>query len=131
MKPVYIITILLVMVAAGCAPKNPQTPPVQNKVMLSSSQYGPFAHLISGDTIDDNARKAITGFDVNKTVNPDGTTTINLIALNPEYSSHTYILNPGERLYFIEANYGDDSDAEYNLGDDTAVKVDADGYIIK
>jgi hypothetical protein len=87
--------------------------------------------LISGATLDAAAVNVTSDFDIKKTVNSDGTTTIVLSSTNPEYSTQTYTLQSGEQLYFIERNLGDDSNIDANLGDDMAIKVDAQGYIVQ
>jgi len=102
------------------------------RTKLADSQYANFAYLISGDTLDSSAKAATSGFTITKTPNSDGTTTISLTSTNPEYQDQTYTLQPGEKLYFIERNMGDDSGGQEGfLGDDTAIIVDAQGYIVQ
>jgi zona occludens toxin (predicted ATPase) len=113
-------------------PSNPATVnPAPAAVKFSDSQYAAYAHLISGDTLDAAAQSATSGFNIQKTSNADGTTTIALSSTNPEYQNQTYTLQSGEQLYFIERNPGDDNGGEGALGDDTAIVVDANGYIVQ
>jgi len=101
---------------------------------FSDSPYYPYRYLISGDTLSPDAQNAITGFNLSKTSNSDGTTTYTLTALKSEYVSQTYTLQPGQSLYFIERSMGDDDTAgntDYNLGDDMAVVVDSNGNIVQ
>lgn len=103
-----------------------------NETKLSDSPYANYAYLISSDPLSADAQQAISGFNINKQTNSDGTTTINLIALNPEYQNQTYTLQPGQSLYFIERSMGDDGNGTENfLGDDHAIIVDSNGYIIQ
>jgi len=101
-----------------------------SKVLLTDEPYANNAYLISGDTLDDTAKNAMSGFSMSKTQNSDGTTTIALSSTNPEYQNQSYTLQPGQKLYFIEMSGGDDSNnQEGALSDDKAVIVDADGYV--
>jgi hypothetical protein len=103
-----------------------------NQVKLADTPYANSAYLISSDTLSPEAQQAISGFSINKQTNSDGTTTINLIALNPEYQNQSYTLQSGQSLYFIETSWGDDGNgSETFLGDDHAVVVDSNGYIVQ
>jgi len=103
-----------------------------NQTKLSESPYANYAYLISSDSLSSEAQQAISGFNINKQTNSDGTTTINLVALNPEYQNQSYTLQPGQSLYFIERSMGDDGNgSETFLGDDHAIVVDSNGYIIQ
>jgi len=102
------------------------------RTKLSDSPNANNAYLISGDSLNDAAKTATSGFNIQKTSNPDGTTTISLTSSNPEYKDQSYTLQSGEQLYFIERALGDDSgNQEGNLGDDMAIVVDAQGYIVR
>ena len=121
--------------AANPAPNtNNPAPANQNTATqkLSDSRYANNAYLISGDALDAAAQQAISGFNIDKTTNADGTTTFRLSSSNPEYQNQSYTLQPGQKLYFIEANLGDDgNNNEGFLGDDKALITDADGNIIQ
>jgi hypothetical protein len=101
------------------------------KTKFSDSAYASSSYLISGDTLDSGAKMATAGFNIQKTTLPDGSLQISLTSTNPEYKNQTYTLTAGQKLYFIETNPGDDSGTkELNLRDDSAIIVDADGYIV-
>jgi hypothetical protein len=103
-----------------------------NMMKLSDSPYADYAYLISGDQLSPETQQAISGFSINKQANSDGTTTVNLIALNPEYQNQSYTIKSGQSLYFIEKSMGDDGNgAENFLGDDHAIVVDSSGYIVQ
>jgi hypothetical protein len=101
-------------------------------VKLSDTPDWNNAHLISGSSLDNSAQQALSGFSLQKTTNPDGSMTITLKALNPEYSDQQYTVKPGQQLYFIEKSFGDDSppSGERTTGDDSAVLVDSNGFIV-
>lgn len=93
---------------------------------LASIAYQIFPGPMSAETV-----KAIAGFNIKTTPNADATTLISLTSTNPEYKDQQYTVKPGEILYFIEKNPGDDSENKDKfMADDTAVLVDANGFII-
>lgn len=100
-------------------------------IKLSDEPYASRAYLISSDTLSAQSKIAIAGFEIQKQKASDGGMDITLKAVNPEYHDQQYHLRTGDQLYFIETSFGDDSgNQEYNLGDDSAVVVDANGYIV-
>ncbi len=99
--------------------------------LFAGSPYAANAYLISSGTWSANTKKALSGFNVQTSTNPDGSMQFTLNATNPEYQTQTYTVQSGEQLYFIESNLGDDSGNEDNFpGDDKAVLVDQNGYIV-
>lgn len=152
------LLIAIMIVIAGCssstnpgaqqnAPPNPSTGAAQTvgaasagsgtaqKVKFSDTPYAATAYLISGATLDTAAQQAISGFTMVKTIQADGTTTIDLTSSNPEYQNQTYTLQKGDSLYFIERMLGDDAPGtpgqDLNLGDDMAIVVDSNGYVVQ
>jgi hypothetical protein len=121
--------------ASPPAASPPTSAPVSSapqQIKLSDTPYWKAAHLISGDTIDAAGQSALAGFNVDKKVMPDGTTQITLTTTTAGYVNQSYTLQPGQQLYFIETSMGDDRDnQEFNLGDDKAVIVDAQGYVVQ
>ena len=113
---------------SAAASNPPASTPTGPKI--TDPEYAGIAHLISGATLDASAQTATSGFNINRVANSDGTTTFTLTSTNPEYQDQTYTLQPGQQLYFIERSLGDDSSGEGNIGDDTAVVTDANGYLI-
>ncbi len=112
---------------------SPSSTPQSSGTKLADTQYMQFAYLISGDntTFDAATTNALAGFQVIKEKQADGSMKITLKALKSEYHTQVYTVMPGQKLYFIETSLGDDRDnQEYSYGDDTAVLVDANGYII-
>lgn len=130
---IIIVTIVIVLGVYFASKMNKgYTSPVgQSSQLFASSQFAQYAYLISTDTYDANTQKALTGFSVTKNNLPDGSMKIVLNALNPEYKTQTYTVKNGEKLYFIEKSLGDDAgNQEKFLGDDSAILVDASGYIV-
>lgn len=102
------------------------------KIKLSDTKYWNYAYLISDDNLDAQAKVALSGFERTKEALSDGSIKITLKALSPAYRDQSYTLTAGQKLYFIETSMGDDPQfKEFNLGDDVAVKVDSDGYLVK
>lgn len=101
--------------------------------LFASSPLAQYAYLISsGEPFDANTQLALTGFSITKNNLPDGSVQIILNAVNPEYKTQTYVVKTGEKLYFIEKNLKDDANNEEKfLADDTAILVNADGYIVE
>lgn len=117
--------------AAAPQPQSPQAGGSAQRMKLSDTQYWNYAYLISGPSLDSNAQAALAGFNYSREVLPDGSENITLIALEPQYKGGSFIVKPGQKLFFIETTFGDDAGSgEYNMGDDSAVLVDQDGYVV-
>lgn len=100
--------------------------------LFANSQFAQNAYLISTDNYDAPTKQALSGFRVTKKTLANGSMEITLNATNPEYHTQVYTVKPGEKLYFIERMLGDDTGTEdLNIRDDTAVLVDASGYIVQ
>ena len=139
MRKILIGLTMVALLGAGCAPaaqtgltNQSATAPIASTKFIDQSYYNS-AYLISGATMDDQAKQATAGFDITKQDLPDGTTQYNLKALNSGYKDQVYVIKPGQKLYFIELFMGDDDSAanqENGMRDDMAVVVDADGNVV-
>ncbi|MFA6105832.1 MAG: hypothetical protein WC725_04580 [Patescibacteria group bacterium] len=112
------------------AANNPQTPASQK---LSDQPYAQYAYLISSPTLSADAKLALTGFQMTKKANADGSIQFTLKALKTEYRDQVYTLQPGQQLYFIEKFLQDDdqeANEDKNIKDDLAVIVDKDGNVV-
>ena len=99
---------------------------------LSDQPYFKNAYLISTDALSTDAKTALAGFKMSKQTMPDGTSKIDLKALEAQYHDQSYTLKNGEQLYFIDKFLADDQgNTEANIGDDTAVIVDSQGNIVQ
>jgi len=127
------IAMIIVFSLNGHAVQNPGSQNGANsETLFSSSQFYQYAYQIFPGVLSPSAREAITGFNLDLKNNPDGSTTINLVATNPEYKNQTYTVQQGQKLYFIERSLRDDSGGEEKfLGDDMAVVVNSAGYIVQ
>jgi hypothetical protein len=106
--------------------------PTITKQLFADSPMFSFAYQIFPGALSADAKQAMTGFTTQIQTTSDGSTQVTMTATNPEYTSQQYVVKPGYKLYFIEKNPGDDSVSENKdgfLADDTAVLVDAQGYI--
>ncbi len=100
--------------------------------LFSSSQFYPYSYQIFPGALSPEAQRAVTGFRLETQNDSDGSVTIKLIAINPEYQNQTYNVQPGQKLYFIERSLGDDSGGEERFpGDDAAIVVNSAGYIVQ
>jgi cell division protein YceG involved in septum cleavage len=101
--------------------------------VFAGSDLAANAYLISSGTFDATTKKALSGFSVQTSTNPDGSMQIVLKAQNPEYHTQVYTVQPGEQLYFIEKILTDDvaADTDKYPNDDSAVLVDPNGYIVQ
>lgn len=100
---------------------------------LSDQSYAQNAYLISGPNLSADAKQALSGFVMTKKVNADRTVRIDLKAQKAEYRDRSYLLQPGQQLYFVDKFLADDStqgNNENNIKDDFTVVVDKDGNII-
>jgi PBP1b-binding outer membrane lipoprotein LpoB len=135
MKKILFTWLLIsVLFLSGCSQPTATNNPAGNQrgQKFSDTPYYNNAYLISGDTLSADAQKALTGFQMDKKTMPDGTTQINLKALDPSYHDQQYTLKSGEQLYFIEKLWADDqSGSETNINDETAVIVDSQGNIVQ
>ena len=101
-------------------------------MLFANSQYVTSSYLISTtSTYNTATQRALKGFQVKKQTFVDGSLKITLIALQSEYSNQTYLVKPGEQLYFMEASSADDSISEDHApADDRAILVSANGIIL-
>jgi hypothetical protein len=131
-----IIIALFIFNSSSKKEQNNSTAPISENntgpQLFSSSPESQYSYLISTPTYDAKTQQALSGFKVTKNTLSDGSIQITLNAQNPEYKTQTYTVKTGEKLYFIEKFLGDDNGTEdKNLKDDTAVLVDANGYIVE
>jgi hypothetical protein len=109
-----------------------QAPQAAAKVKFQGSRYEPHAYLISGGALTPEAERALDGFVMTKTEMPDGSLRIELKAVQSKYVDQNYTVGRGESLYFIETAWGEDAkNYDGDFGDDGAILVDSEGYIVK
>jgi hypothetical protein len=142
---VVIVIVLILVFSGGNSSSKPNLPSVQPPqtgngtqssagTLFSDSPYASYAYLISTSPLSSQAKEATTGFAITSVQNSNGSATYRLATARSNYVNQTYTLEPGQKLYFIERSLGDDdasSDTDYMLGDDTAIIVDTNGYIVQ
>jgi len=142
MKKILLVLPAMLLILAGCG--SPAASPSNTDTSSSSStqpsgaqkfsdqSYYSNSYLVSGDNLSADAQRALAGFQLQKKSMPDGTTQITLKALEPAYHDQSYTLKPGEQLYFIDRNLGDDAGGQENyIGEDSAAVVDAQGNVVQ
>ncbi len=90
------------------------------------------AYLIAPVTgvLPDDAKKALTGWNVKTVNNADGSTQVTLIPHEAEDVQQQFTLKKGYTLYFIEMTLVDDTTGvDHNRGDDIGVLVDENGIV--
>ena len=144
---ILILLVVILLVAGGGylvtksygqspnpAPSATTVTTTNSRVKFDSSPASKFAYQIFPGPISAEAKTALAGFMLDTKTQSDGSSLITMTSTNTEYKNQTYTVKPAEILYFIEKNPKDDSEsenAEKFLADDTAVVVDADGYIVQ
>ena len=118
LKPLGISLIVLLVIAliivgvvlfsshpnpTGNAIAGSSTAPIVNvsttgMMKLSDSPFATYAYLISMTPLSSQAQEAITGFQLNTTSNPDGSTTYILTAVKQSYYNQSYTLQPGQKF---------------------------------
>jgi hypothetical protein len=112
------------------APSPTPAPKVKLGPPLSQTQYAPYAYQVYPGALSPSARQAMAGFSIGvKVVEGTLRVTIRTPGSGQPPVNQTY---PGAaRVYFIEANLGDDSGGgEYNFGDDGVIATNAQGRIV-
>jgi hypothetical protein len=80
------------------------------------------------------AKTALIGWDINTTMNADGSATITLTPNRASDQMKSYTVPAGDGLYFVEKSRGDDdqdSNTDNNLQDDYGIIVDANGLVVQ
>lgn len=100
--------------------------------LLGSTQYAPYAYQLYPGQESGQARLAMAGFDVSVRPSGLGTITVSVSAAGGTQGAQTTTYPASDRVYFIEASFGDDSgNTEYNFGDDGVIATNAQGRIVQ
>ena len=108
---------------------NQTTSTNSSKILLSNTQYFPYAYQVYPGPTSPQAQAALAGFNLSSTTLQNGTTkvTVTLVGTS-QYQS--FMLRPDYKLYIIETSMGDDNfHFDSSLGDDGFVAVDPNGYV--
>jgi hypothetical protein len=109
------------------------TPVVANatNIKFASSPYAKISYLVSGNTLSPQAQRILAGYQFGKTQLADGGTQITLHSTSTFAKPQVYTLTPGEKFYLVDSVSGDDSlERDYNPGDDKAIIVNQNGYVV-
>lgn len=97
---------------------------------LASTPYASYAYRLYPGPQSAQARSATAGFNISITPSP-AAITVRVSGVGVA-KTQTLTYPAGDRVYFVEASFGDDStNAEYNLGDDGLVVTNASGRIVE
>jgi hypothetical protein len=105
--------------------------PLKKGDTLAGSVIEKFAYEIV-PTMTDDAKKALTGFEVNTKSLADGSTQADLTPKDSDDQFQSYVVKPGNKLYFIEMTPADDkpdTDRDSNYRDDYGIITDASGIV--
>jgi len=105
--------------------------PVARGDKLADSAMEKFAYLIF-PTLSDDSKKVLTGFDVKTKKLADGSTQVDLVPKDSDDQFQSYVVKPGNSLYFIEMTPSDDkldTDRDANYRDDYGIITDANGIV--
>lgn len=117
--------------SAEATSPSPTAPSQTLGPLLSSTQYASYAYQIYPGTETSRARQATAGFTIRVTPRV-GAIEVSSAVSGSTQKAQTATYQAGDRVYFIEATFGDDSgDADYNAGDDGVVVTNAQGYVVQ
>lgn len=108
------------------------SPPTTTKPgpLLSSTPYAQYAFLLYPGTPSASTRQALAGFKIQ--VQHQGTSiVVSATVVNSSQPAVRSRYPATDKVYFVEANLGDESgNTDYNLGDDGLVVTDAQGRVV-
>lgn len=100
--------------------------------LLGSTPYASYTYQLYPGRESGQARLATAGFDVSVRPSGSGTMTVSISAAGGTQGAQTTTYPASDRVYFIEASFGDDSgNTEYNFGDDGVIVTSAQGRIVQ
>lgn len=101
------------------------------QLFTSSPDYA-YAYRIFPTMVSDQAKQALDGFDMKTENLGNNIFRVTLTATNRNYKSQTLTVSGDQKIYFVETSFGDDAPGQdYELRDDYAVAVNAQGYILQ
>ncbi|MDE1874409.1 MAG: hypothetical protein KGI04_04840 [Candidatus Micrarchaeota archaeon] len=129
---VIIIAVSLLLLAGqggGQTASNSNNSTATAPILFASSQIASYSYLISVQNLSAEAQAALSGYAVQKVLEPDGSMNVT-ITINASGASQTVTIKPGYKLYVVETSFGDDSGRyDSSFADDGFVIVDPNGYI--
>ncbi|HVC23405.1 MAG TPA: hypothetical protein VNH82_08290 [Candidatus Dormibacteraeota bacterium] len=99
--------------------------------LLSSTPYASYTYQLYPGSPSPSTRQALAGFTYTTRLS-GSSVEFTLYASGSTQSVRSNTYPATDRVYFIEANLGDDSgDTEYSFGDDGVVVTDASGHVVQ
>jgi len=98
---------------------------------LKTSALANYVYEIA-PTVTDDAKKAMTGFNIKSETQKDGSTLVTLTPKDSDDQYQSYVVQKGQMLYFVEQTPADDKndqDKDLNYRDDYGIITDANGII--
>ena len=96
---------------------------------LASQSYAQYSFQVWPGPRSAAADAALTGLSISVTRTSNGIQVVAGVAGQPPSPAKVYA--GGTKVYIVEASMGDDSSADYNLGDDGVIVTDAQGRILR
>ena len=130
--PKSVATLMPMKIVTSPSPPANASPTTSNKGMLADSPDVKFAYKVFPGPLSVKATTALNGWNIDSTVQTDGSTQVTLTPKNADDQKKTFTVKSGESLYFVEKNSFDDSTTglDANLHDDYGIVVDASGAIL-
>lgn len=108
------------------------TPMQSTSQLFSDTADFQSAYLIWPGAPSADAQTALDGFNLNSQNLGNNVYKIILTATDRNYHNQSFAVAGNDKIYFVEYSLGDDAPGrDYALGDDYAVAVDSNGYILK
>jgi hypothetical protein len=115
----------------GATSTSPTSPPAKLGPALSSTQYASYAYLIYPGPVSVSTQQAMAGYSIS--TKASGSNVVVTLATAGSSQAPTQKTYPAaDKVYFVEANLGDDSGAtELNPGDDGLIVTNPQGRIVE
>jgi len=115
----------------GATSTSTTSPPTKLGPALSSTQYASYAYLIYPGPVSASTQQAMAGYSISTKVS--GSNVVVALATSGSSQAPTQKTYPAaDKVYFVEANLGDDSGAtELNPGDDGLIVTNPQGRIVE
>jgi hypothetical protein len=115
----------------GATSTSPTSPPAKLGPALSSTQYASYAYLIYPGPVSASTQQAMAGYSIS--TKASGSNVVVTLATAGSSQAPTQKTYPAaDKVYFVEANLGDDSGAtELNPGDDGLIVTNPQGRIVE
>ncbi len=113
--------------ASPSAPPSSQATPGP---LLSQTSYASYTYQLYPGSPSSSARQALAGFTFSAR-RAGGSVDFTLYVTGGGQAPISKTYPASDRIYFVEANLGDDSgSSEYNFGDDGLIATDASGHVV-